>query len=321
MFKYIVTLSLGVALLATPALAQNVDREELAAVMEELQDVITQLSYEDSLTRTETDNLRRTLAGLYRDLEALNGRVAGYPPAGDDPDYGEGRNSVWTRFGAATLGLEPLNARFAGWKTGNNIRVGYGQSGVIYLTIVNGAYTARWTLRHPYAGEIRSSVKAESSGDVRLTVNDDHGTHEYLVKDGGLGPVYSRNISGTGGGVVVNPGGSTSGVWYKPYRNQVSQNLLRESTPMKWLIQQYQDNSFVNARVRDLGVVLGELEGTPLSYEPIGTLRYQQAGRTYELDIPDPRRTPSEFAAFAKYLYDLDQAGRSYEFDLPGLDR
>jgi hypothetical protein len=107
----------------------------------------------------------------------------------------------------------------------------------------------------------------------------------------------------------------------KNYRSDVTNRVLRESFPMTWLIQQYQDNSFVNSKVRNFGVVLGDLEGTPLSYDPIGKLLYQQGGRTYELDIPDPRRTPAEFAGVAKVLYDLHEAGAYYDFELPELDQ
>jgi hypothetical protein len=318
-------LALSLSLPATAATAA--EEAALAAVMEELQDVITQLSYEDNLSRKQTDDLRRQLAGLYRDLENIRGDgvVAGYP----DYDDNDGRADVWTRFGSATLRLNPSTARFSGWKTGNTIRTSYGNGGLIYITIANVAYTARWTLTNAYSGTVNTTVKAESTGDVRLNVTDGNGTHYFLIKDGGLGPIYARGLgnsgSAQGGGSYPRnpPGGgnySATGVWHKNYRSDVTNRVLRESFPMTWLIQQYQDNSFVNSKVRNFGVVLGDLEGTPLSYSPIGKLLYQQGGRTYELDIPDPRRTPAEFAGVAKVLYDLHEAGSYYDFELPNLD-
>jgi hypothetical protein len=315
---------------APRAMAATTDDDaRIAQVMEKLQDVITQLSYDNNLTRRQTDDLRQTLAGLYRDLEDIRGDggvVAGYP------DYGtDNRADVWTRFGEASLRLNPATSRFSGWKTGNTIRVGYGDAGILYFTVQNGSYTARWTLDNAYSGNPHTTVKADSNGDVHLNVTDSSGSHEFLVKDGGLGPIYSRGWSYTGnsgGGTYPQggygypsvPDGRSAGVWYKTYRTQVKDRALRDSTAMTWLIQQYQDNSFVNAKLRDLGVVLGQLEGTPLSSSPIGTIRYQQGGRSYELDIPDPRRSPSDFSAVAKVLYDLDKANAWYEFDLPTLE-
>src|SRR5688500_18644026 len=196
LFSTLAALALTV-LFALPALAQDAptvaaqlttdQQQRLETALEELQDVITQLSYEDSLTRAETDELRRSLATLYRDLESLRGRVAGYPDY--DPD--EGRSNVWTRFGDAALRLNPTTARYSGWKQGNSIRVSYGDAGIIYLTIDNSPDTARWTLRNAYRGGVQTNVKAETNGDVRLTVTDNRGTHEFLIKDGGLGPIYS----------------------------------------------------------------------------------------------------------------------------------
>ena len=309
---------------AFPVRAATADGDDarIAEVMEQLQDVITQLSYEDNLSRSETDDLRRKLAGLYRDLEDIRGGVvAGYP------DYNGGdRTDVWTRFGEAKVRLNPATSRFTGWKTGNSIRVSYGDAGLLYLTVANGPYTARWTLNNAYSGTAHTTVKADTNGDIHLSVTDSRGTHNFLVKDGGLGPIYSRGWTYPGASYPRQdspsvPDGRTAGVWYRTYLNQVRDRMMRESAPMTWLIEQYQDNSFVNSNVRNFGVVLGQLEGTPLSTTPIGTLRYQQAGRSYKLDIPDPRRSPADFAAVAKVLYDLDKDNAWYEFDLPTLDQ
>jgi len=289
----------------TPArqAARAIQDSRLDIAMDKLQDVITQLAGEDTLSRAETDDLRHQLASVYRQLDDLRGKVDDFGPYVDQPATDE-----WSTFGNASVRLSNPEAQFIGWETGNTIRVGYGSPGVMYVTVENGPYTARWVLSGAYSGAVHTTVRPQTNGDVNLEVRDERGSHDFVIKDGGLGPVYIHNAQSS-------PSSADAGVWYRKYQAAVDHGDIASSAPMTWLIQQYDNGNYVSTAVRDLGRVLDNLEGTPLSSAPIAHLRYDRAGRTYELDVPDPRYDLNQFASFALVLYDLDQTNSRYNFE------
>lgn len=315
---YGATLPLFVALLlcCAPALAQTptaqqTAAQELAAVMTSLERVVAQLAIRNTLTSAQTDTLRRDLAGVYTDLERVQLRLGGTTP----PPETENRADVWTRFGNATVTVSPSNARFTSWTADNSVELNYGDAGELLLNVRNSNYTSAWRLRDAYVGAVRTTITTQSNGDIQLRVNDTRGTHEFLVKDGGIGPIYTRGLT-VPDEAPFTPERIAQGVWFRAYRDAVQRGELQANEAMDWLIMQYQDNSFASVRLREFGVMLSELEGQPLRTNSIATMRFNREGREVALNFPDPRRSPAEFAVAAAALRELQLANRWFELNL-----
>ena len=95
------------------------------------------------------------------------------------------------------------------------------------ILVVDDDQAIRWTLSEAYNGTVKTTVKADSNGDVHLFVTDSNGTHEFLVKDGGLGPIYAKGwVYGQRDDYPRSdnypPAPSAAGVWYKNYRSAVT---------------------------------------------------------------------------------------------------
>jgi hypothetical protein len=323
----------GALLLAAPAHAQTTlsasQTRSLEEVTTRLQEVVAQLAAEESLSAAETDELRRTLAALYRDLRDLRGGSAAVAvdsftapvseddrvQAADAAVTNDASPDAWVRFGEATVRVSPTTARFSGWQAGNDIKVSYGDTGEILLNVTNGGYSANWRLRNAYTGGVKTTVTPETDGDILLRIEDSRGTHHFMIKDGGTGPIYIKGSAGPATPSAQASGVQFSGTWFRAYRDSVTRGTLQRSEPMEWLIRQYEDDSFASSKLRDLGVVLGDLEGTPLRTEAIAVLRYNTATGERTLDFPDPRRSPAGFAAALRTLYDLQQGGQWFDFE------
>ena len=98
----------------------------------------------------------------------------------------------WTRYGHSretlTVGSD---RRFDGWARGYSFSADQGDvDGDLVLTVNNG-YTTQWVLEDAYEGEPSVVVDPREDGDLYVTVTSDEGTREFLIADGGLGPVYA----------------------------------------------------------------------------------------------------------------------------------
>jgi hypothetical protein len=60
------------------------------------------------------------------------------------------------------------------------------------VTVNNIDYIATWKIKDAYSGKVEARVNPQRSGDVVLTVDDEHGQHEFLLKQGGLGQIMIR---------------------------------------------------------------------------------------------------------------------------------
>jgi hypothetical protein len=109
----------------------------------------------------------------------------------------DGIDASWTRYGKSRISLSVGSrdyARFNGWERGYHFDADTGdRDGDLVLTVYNG-YTARWVLEDAYWGEPSVVVDPRDNGDLYVTVNSDDGTREFLIANGGLGPVYSGGV-------------------------------------------------------------------------------------------------------------------------------
>ena len=174
-------------LLALPASASTYSpRQELDRIAENVQDLVTTLAIKDSLNGEELDNVRRELALVYRDLDALSKRLesgeAGQP----------GDSATWQPYPYATREVWPEGKQWKSWHGFADVSFKLGQAGAIILSIDNFDYEAKWTIQNAYSGDVTARVNSTADGDVVLTVTDSDGQHEFLVQQGGLGELYIR---------------------------------------------------------------------------------------------------------------------------------
>ena len=139
---------------------------ELTRILGDLEDVVTQLQHEDDLSREQVSSLRRELALIYRDLSALNDRLAGN--GNGQPDD----NAGWQDYHGAKREISPYGARFSGWNRSADVSFEFGRRGEIILRIDNIDYKVTWTIPVGYRGEVEARVNSTSDGDIVLTVRD-----------------------------------------------------------------------------------------------------------------------------------------------------
>jgi hypothetical protein len=290
-------------------------RTQVAGIRARLEDLIEDLDQRSALTATQTASLRRELVDIFADLEELEASLATSPaqpttpttPTTGMPQY----SATWKSYLDATLRIRPQSATFNGWRSNANIQLDYGDAGQLLLTVNNVDYTATWTINKAYTGSVKTSVESENDGDVIVTVQDAGGTHQYMVKDGGIGPIYARATSVAGAPATPGSPGTTVTRWYTPYREAVRRGTLEETRAMEWFIQQFQDNAYVSDDLQALGELLGDLTGVAQS-GPVAYLSYVSGGRQQQVRIPDPRRNPGTFAEAMDLIYGLDQDDERY---------
>lgn len=165
---------------------------ELTRILGNLEDVVNQLQYENSLGAEQVSALRRELALIYRDLEALDKRMAEADATAGQPDA----SHAWQTYPSATRELTPYGAQFNGWNPSADVSFEFGDAGLIILTVNNIDYIAKWTIPNAYAGKVEARVNSAADGSVVLTVTDADGLHEFMVGDGGLGTMSVRGKAG-----------------------------------------------------------------------------------------------------------------------------
>lgn len=297
------------------------NRNELVRIMDELQDLITILAMQDSLNGEELNNTQRELALIYRDLEALAARLEGSAqppaqaglPAADD---------TWLPYEAASRRVSPADAQFKGWGERSLVEQEFGKSGELKLHIEGGYYTADWTIREAYRGEVNTRISSQQDGKILLTVADADGQHEFMLRDGGLGGLFYRGWAEAASAApakTVSPVASSVSIqstrWYGSYRELVAAGSLGQSREMEWLIDQTESGEYVSSELAELGERLNQLTGTAI-LERLGEMKYPSGNQTRFMEIPDPRANPASFIMLISKVFNLEQEGRNYSFKL-----
>lgn len=278
-------------------------QDEAALLRDDVDDLLMALAHVDSLDARDLDWLKRELAQVRLGLDDLVRQLAGHtqaPPPDED---------VWQPYASALLNLDPPDARFAGWQPGGEIELDWGGFAELVVTIDNVSYTAVWTIREAYSGEVSVSLESHDSGDILLEVTDERGFHELLIEQGGLGPVYVRGRGQQSAEERVN--GYTDAEWYGPYHDLVATGRLQAIEAMDWFIEQCRTHHYENDALRTLGEYLNGLGSQP-PVGPLGELEYYFAGEARALPIPDPRRSPGDFADVVHKAYILSVADEFY---------
>lgn len=313
-------------------------QRRLEQAMSRLEDAVTTLALNRTLNQSETSALREQLAGVYNDLEEVKALLDdNSAPAGGDPQQ-------WVAYSDATLDVSPPTARFSGWNRGYSVYSDFAsrQSGITVL-VDNVKYTAHWTIRNAYSGNVKAKASPEDNGDVLIKVIDVLGNHWFRIANGGLGPLYASAKGDYSGGGPLPGGGKTApnkplpeggktapnnppgqggaqaevpqGKWYQAYRDLVKAGQLGKSEAMEWFIDQAGRYDYESDALRDLGQACKQLEGKP-AIERVGRLMYYSAGTPKKLPIPDPRVSPADFVHAINKAYLMEQSGEWYEVSL-----
>jgi len=305
--------ALGLLFAVQPVLAADEALREVVRLRELVHDIISDLAVEKKLDRGELDDLQDELAQVYRDLDALADRL-GFDGVGNDPGAG------WQLYHDASFEQYPDNARFDYWTKKADIDLNWGNYGELELDVVNG-YQAECLIRDAYDGGVQASVETEYNGDIVIKIQDDLGTHEFLVKNGGLGPVYQR---GRGDYIPTKQTqpienmdwtGLDGSEWYSGYQGLVDAEQIEESDGMEWLIRQYDLDFYDTDDLQVLGDVLRQLP-VRSSNAPLGELTYRIGKHQREVDLPDPRFNPVGFVHSINKLYELYTWSEDYELDI-----
>lgn len=328
---------LAICAVAFAATAQSEAQRRLDQAMRKLETAVDSLSGNSTLNKYETAGLRQELVEVYGDLEEVRELLD------DNSAPLPGRPDQWMSYSDATLDVSPAKARFSGWIKGYSVYSDFAsrQSGITVL-VNNVNYTAHWTIRNAYSGNVKVKATAEDNGDVLLKVHDELGEHWFRIANGGLGPLYvsakgdypdkSTGPLPDGGKVAPNkplpdggksapnnpPGGQAEappGKWYQAYRDMVKAGQLGRSEAMEWFIDQANRYDYASDPLRNLGQACKQLEGEA-ALERVGRLMYYSAGEPKKMPIPDPRISPADFVHAVNKAYLLEQDGEWYEVSL-----
>jgi len=259
----------------------------------------------------------------------ISGRESYQPPSSGHPGYYPGQPpaaDAWLQYDAASMRVSPRDAQWKGWREGSSIELAYGDYGDVTLTINSGYYTAVWTIRDAYSGQVDTEITSQQGGDVLLTVNDDDGQHQFRLDSGGLGGINIRGREGyeappghysTTKTVSPAPGSGNEpgGLWYDAYLELVDAAQIGQSREMDWFIAQTDSGNYVNTELRKLGQRLIQPESTNMR-DTIGVMSYVSGSERKKMAIPNPRMSPASFITLISKAYNMTQDGKSYSFTL-----
>lgn len=209
---------------------------EIVRLREIVRGLVSELALAKSLDTDDVANLRDDLAQVYRDLDALADHL-GY--AGQDspqPDNG------WRPYTAADIRSRPSDAEFNGWNKNADVDLNWGEYGEIIVVVANIDYQAECLIHRAYTGNVQASLRTETTGSVIIKVQDELGTHEFRIDNGGLGPVHVRGRDDLLPAAPAQPAAPAVSVaagtttWYSGYYELVETGQLGESPDRKSVV-------------------------------------------------------------------------------------
>jgi hypothetical protein len=246
--------------------------------------------------------------------------VASAPAAGPE----------WRMFAKAKAVISPPEAAFSGWQDTADIDFRWGEYGQIILVVANDGYSAQWTIDDAYHGNVNVSTQSQPTGDIIVQIDDDMGQHQFMLNNGGLGPLLYRQTrvaappadapqppvlaSAPQPAPAPAPSPALAGVWYRTYREQIASGNLAGSEALEWFISQYDSGPYDSPELERLGNSLRGLSGD--ARDSLGTVNYAVEGQARNVAIPDPRINPVSFIQLMNKIYGMQMAGQEYSIDL-----
>jgi hypothetical protein len=301
------------ALGSTPAgAAGDWVQADVEAIREHVGGLLAELSYSGALSADEVNELRAELTRVHSELDALADRLAR-----EEPAPRADRPGGWRAYDEVSISSDPPGAVFSGWQPKVKLDLEFGEYGVIEVGVIKNGYIAKCEVFGAYNGGVNARLESRSTGDIIVHVDDDLGSHEFLIENGGLGPVFVRGRPEDGAATpdYLRPG-VPAGDWYQSYRELVEARQLDESPDMEWLIGQYLADDYDDSQLRLLGERLASLPADAY-LDRLGWLDYETAGELRTMDVPDPRLNPAGFVHFAARLHQCFATERFWELSLP----
>jgi hypothetical protein len=284
---------------------------EVEAIRLTIDGLISELSYNATLDAAEVADLRADLSAVYRDLDRLADRLGRERPL----PYSD-RPGGWVAYHDVTITSDPPGAIYHGWQPKVKMSLEWGAYGVIEIAVIKNGYISKCEIFNAYAGGVNANLESHSNGDIIVYIADDLGSHEFLVENGGLGPVFVRGRDDYYSGTHPVTGTAWRGEWFRAYRDLVDARQLDESPEMEWLIAQYEFDDYDHPELRLLGERLSTLDPDSY-YDRLGWMEYESGSYIREMDIPDPRLNPAGFTHFITKLHQNHSAARYWELYIP----
>lgn len=325
--------------LALPAAvgAQASLRDDVAGIRQRLDDLAYRLGGNRTVNRTE---IRQELTALSDQLAAVEAQLdtpgwqGGYGRDRDrdggrdwdrdrdrgrdwdrDRDYDTGvEREGWVPYSDATSSIQPAGARFDAWDRSRTFSAQTTRS-KLSLTVNNVDYRATWTVGGNFSGSPKVTVTPKSSGDLQVLVRSANTTREFLISNGGLGPIFIRS-----GNAVVDDSYPTRGdatvrmTWVQPYYDQISAGQLSRSAAMDWFIRQVETGDYVIPELEVFGSYLRDIPAEVGG--DIAILRYNSGAGTKTMVISDPRNSMSSFLQAINKAHAVYQSGGSVSIEL-----
>jgi len=186
----ILGLALGLLLLNSAAPARAADNwalTEVEGIRETVGGLLAELSYSDGLSSGEVAELRDELDQVHSRLDALADRLARNQGLEEN-----GRPGGWEPYENVEITSEPPEAAFTVWRPEVKLSLEFGDYGELKVDVIHNGYNARCRIFSAYDGDVSVSLESQGDGLIIISVEDELGSHQFLIENGGLGPVFVR---------------------------------------------------------------------------------------------------------------------------------
>lgn len=197
-------LAAGLALLLLIGAPARAADDGITNEVEDLRDTVggllAELSYSEGLTSGEVAELRGELEEVHSRLDALADRLA----REQDLTAG-GRPGGWQPYEDVEITSEPPEAVFSVWRPDVKLSLEFGDYGELKVGVAHNGYNALCRLFKAYNGGVNVNLVSHDDGGIVVSVEDELGSHEFLIENGGLGPVFVRGRQDSGADSAAAP--------------------------------------------------------------------------------------------------------------------
>lgn len=160
---------------------------EVEEIREQVGGLLAELSYSDGLSSQEVAELRGELGRIHSRLDALADRLAREQglPESDRP-------GGWLAYEDVVISAEPPDAEFTVWRPNVQLSLEFGAYGELQVAVAKNGYSSTCRILDAYSGDVSASLESRLNGEIVVDIEDELGSHEFLIENGGLGPVFVR---------------------------------------------------------------------------------------------------------------------------------
>jgi hypothetical protein len=90
------------------------------------------------------------------------------------------------------ISSEPPGAVFTAWQSQAQLDLEFAEYGELEVSVAGNGYASTCRIFDAYSGDVNASLESRRDGEVVVYIEDELGSHEFLIENGGLGPVSVR---------------------------------------------------------------------------------------------------------------------------------